>query len=167
MLRTFIFQTLTMRKLWTSILLITGSLSSPAIYAQSQEASQIKPTLNHIALYVTDLKTSTFFYQSVIGLDTIPEPFHDGKHTWFSIGPKSHLHLIQGAQTRLKHPKNSHLCFTVNSVTDFTAKLLESNIPFEDLAGEKNSITTRVDGVKQIYFKDPDGYWIEINDAKE
>jgi lactoylglutathione lyase len=29
------------------------------------------------------------------------------------------------------------------------------------------TITTRVDGVKQIYFKDPDGYWIEINDAKE
>ena len=23
-----------------------------------------------------------------------------------------------------------------------------------------------MDGVKQIYFKDPDGYWIEINDAR-
>jgi lactoylglutathione lyase len=33
--------------------------------------------------------------------------------------------------------------------------------------GEKMAITNRVDGVKQIYFKDPDGYWIEINDAKE
>ncbi len=30
-----------------------------------------------------------------------------------------------------------------------------------------NSITTRVDNVKQIWLQDPDGYWIEINDAKE
>jgi catechol-2,3-dioxygenase len=24
----------------------------------------------------------------------------------------------------------------------------------------------RPDGVKQIYFQDPEGYWIEINDDK-
>jgi lactoylglutathione lyase len=24
----------------------------------------------------------------------------------------------------------------------------------------------RPDGVRQIYFQDPDGYWIEVNDAK-
>jgi lactoylglutathione lyase len=28
-------------------------------------------------------------------------------------------------------------------------------------------VTNRVDGVKQFYFKDPDAYWLEINDAKE
>ena len=45
--------------------------------------------------------------------------------------------------------------------------LKKNNIPFESWAGEKNTYTNRVDGVKQIYFKDPDGYWIEINDARE
>lgn len=115
---------------------------------------------------MVDLKTSTAFYHHVIGLDTIPDPFRDGKHTWFSIGPKSHLHLIEGAKAITTHEKNSHLCFTVPSVADFI-KTLEKKVEYKTWAGEKNKVATRVDGVKQIYFKDPDGYWIEINGAKE
>ena len=137
------------------------------LISTAPKAQTAKARLNHIAHFVVNLKISTDFYMNTIGLDTIPEPFHDGKHTWFSIGPKSHLHLIQGAKEALVLPKNSHLCFSVESVTDFTKVLIRNNVEFENLAGEKGAITTRVDGVKQIYFKDPDGYWIEINDAKE
>lgn len=126
-----------------------------------------KPVLNHLALYVGRLQTSAAFYREVIGLDTIPEPFHDGKHAWFSIGPKSHLHLIEGLTAPLDHPKNHHLCFTVPSVETFAARLNKATVPYEDLAGKPQSITTRVDGVKQIYFRDPDGYWIEVNDARQ
>jgi lactoylglutathione lyase len=125
------------------------------------------PRVNHIAFYVVDLTVSTHFYRDIIGLDTIPEPFHDGRHTWFSIGPKAHLHIISGAKEKKLHEKNSHLCFSVASVTDFMERLKQNQIEFENWAGEKNVYTNRVDGVKQIYFKDPDGYWIEINDAKE
>ncbi|MDQ3681452.1 MAG: VOC family protein, partial [Bacteroidota bacterium] len=60
-------------------------------------AQKPKVVLNHIAVYVTDLSKSTIFYQTIIGLDTIPEPFHDGKHTWFKVAEHSQLHLIQGA----------------------------------------------------------------------
>lgn len=130
-------------------------------------AQQQKPQLNHVAVYVVNLQTSTAFYQDIIGLDTIPEPFHDGRHTWFSIGPKSHLHLIQGAREITTHDKNNHLCFTVPSITGFIKVLDSNNIGYENWAGDKQQITNRADGVKQIYFKDPDGYWIEINDAKE
>jgi lactoylglutathione lyase len=130
-------------------------------------SAQSKASLNHIAIYVVDLKQSTAFYKNIIGLDTIPEPFHDGKHTWFSIGPKSHLHVIQGATTTSTHDKNNHLCFTVLSVDNFVSTLDKNNVAYENWAGEKGTITKRVDGVKQIYFKDPDGYWIEINDARE
>jgi lactoylglutathione lyase len=129
--------------------------------------TQTKPQLNHIAMYVADLKTSTNFYLNVVGLDTIPEPFHDGKHTWFAIGPKSHLHLIQGATIPTVHDKNSHLCFSVPAVEDFMQRLSKNNIPFESWEGVKMKATLRIDGVRQIYFKDPDGYWIEMNDAKE
>jgi lactoylglutathione lyase len=125
-----------------------------------------KPVLNHIALYVHDLKKSTEFYRQVIGLDTIPEPFHDGRHTWFAIGGQSHLHLISGDEHPGNHDKNSHLCFSVPSVDAFVARLNKASVPYEDWPGKPQSVTTRVDGVKQIYFKDPDGWWIEINDAK-
>jgi lactoylglutathione lyase len=110
---------------------------------------------------------STSFYRDIIGLDTIPEPFHDGKHTWFSIGPKSHLHVISGAEKATSHDKNAHLCFSVASVDDFTKRLDKNKIEYENWAGDKHAVTNRVDGVKQIWFRDPDGYWIEINDARE
>jgi lactoylglutathione lyase len=54
----------------------------------------------------------------------------------------------------------------VTSVTDFIEILKKNGVAFESWAGEKNTVTNRVDGVKQLYFRDPDGYWIEINDDK-
>ena len=142
--------------------LLLGFVSFNCI-AQSNQ----KVLLNHIAVYVVDLKISTTFYKDIIGLDTIPEPFHDGRHTWFSVGVKSHLHVISGATTKTVHDKNTHLCFSVASVPEFVKVLEKNKVEYENWAGEKMAITNRVDGVKQIYFKDPDGYWVEINDAKE
>lgn len=130
----------------------------------SAGAQQSKTALNHIAVYVQHLERSTAFYKDVVGLDTIPEPFHDGRHTWFRVGEHSHLHLISGAAARTEHNKNSHLCFSVPSVDAFIEVLKKAAVPYEDWAGKKSSVTLRVDGIKQIYFQDPDGYWIEIND---
>ena len=122
-----------------------------------------KPIINHIALYVKDLDKSTRFYRDIVGLDTIPEPFHDGKHTWFSIGPKGHLHLIAGLSESKAQDKNNHLCFSVPSIERFIEKLNNGSVLWYDWAGKEKTPTTRVDGVKQIYFTDPDGYWIEVN----
>ncbi|MEP7143001.1 MAG: VOC family protein [Ferruginibacter sp.] len=140
-------------------------ISSNRLFAQAA-SGKIKPTLNHIAVFVVDLKKSTDFYHRIVQLDTIPEPFHDGRHTWFSIGPLSHLHIISGAKGVSQHDKDTHLCFTVASVPDFIKVLDEHKIEYENWPGQKMQVTKRVDGVYQIYFKDPDGYWIEINDAK-
>src|SRR5437868_13708281 len=93
-----------------SCLMLTMFILTVDILAAQSKA---KPILNHIAVYVVDLKTSTLFYQNIVGLDTIPEPFHDGRHTWFSVGPKSHLHIISGAAQKTEHDKNAHLCFSV------------------------------------------------------
>ena len=150
-----------MKKIVAILLLTISLLSVQKIFSQQ------KVILNHIAVYVVDLKISTAFYKDIVGLDTIPEPFHDGRHTWFSVGGKSHLHVISGATTKMAHDKNAHLCFSVASVPEFVKVLVKNKVEYENWAGEKMAITTRVDGVKQIYFKDPDGYWIEINDAKE
>ncbi|MEO6637301.1 MAG: VOC family protein [Ginsengibacter sp.] len=122
--------------------------------------------INHIALYVVNLQTSTQFYKEVIGLEMIPEPFHDGKHTWFSIGGKAALHIIAGAPGVEVHRKDSHLCFSVTSVSKFIEQLNQNSIAYESATGEKSAVTTRPDGVEQIYFTDPDGFWIEINNAK-
>lgn len=129
---------------------------------------QSKPrvTIDHVALYVVDLRQSAAFYRDIIGLDTIPEPFHDGKHAWFSIGGGAAMHIIEGAKVKKEYYKNQHTCFRVASVEAFTELLRKNNIPWEDVAGGKMKITTRIDGVKQIWLTDPDGYWLEVNDAK-
>ncbi|RPD51368.1 VOC family protein [Paracnuella aquatica] len=123
-------------------------------------------SLDHIALYTQNLKTSTHFYQHVLGLDTIPEPFHDGKHTWFTVGGGAALHLIVGLGAPVAQNKNTHLCFRKASLQPLIERLVAAGVPYEDWAGTPSSITTRVDGVHQIYFKDPDGHWIEVNDAR-
>jgi lactoylglutathione lyase len=138
------------------------------ITAALQTEAQTKTTvmLNHIAVYVKDLQVMTDFYRTIVGIDTMPEPFHDGKHTWFPIGGRSQLHFIKGAKETTPHDKNSHLCFTVSSVDDFVKRLIAAGIHYEDWPGKANAITTRVDGVKQVYFKDPENYWVEVNDDK-
>lgn len=144
-------------------ILVACAAALVMIAAPCMLSAQPKPVLNHIAVYVKDLKVSSAFYSDVIGLDTIPEPFHDGKHTWYSVSDVSHLHIIQGAKEIITHDKNTHLCFSVPSVEDMIARLNKNKIPYESWIGEKMSVTTRVDGIKQLYFVDPDGYWIEIN----
>lgn len=126
-----------------------------------------KARINHVAIYVMNVKKSGDFYMNIIGLDSIPEPFHDGKHIWLRIGPGASMHIIEGAGAKKEYYKNNHTCFTVPSVQAFTEILKKHAIPWEDVNGKKMSITNRVDGVKQIWLQDPDGYWLEINDAKD
>lgn len=149
------------------ILLLTLSPLLSLIGTGLRAADEVRPRINHIAFYVRDLKVTTDFYLNTIGLEQIPEPFKDGRHSWFLIGPKTHLHIISGATETLPKIKNAHLCFTVPSVDAFVARLVKAKITYENLLGQKGAITLRPDGVKQIYFQDPDGYWLEINDAKD
>ena len=88
---------------------------------------------------------------------------HD-KHTWFTIGAAGSLHLIQGAPANISRDKNDHLCFSVKSIDEFIANLDKHKIEYTNWPGTAKAPTVRVDGVKQIYFVDPDGHWIEIND---
>lgn len=141
-------------------LFLVFSLFLVGFVAQAQK----KPHVNHIAFSVAQLERSRVFYQDVIGLDTIPEPFHDGRHVWLSVSEHAHLHLIQNPPPIVAPSKNTHLCFSIPDVPAFAAMLQRKNIPYEDWPGKASSITTRTDGIHQLYLQDPDGYWIEMND---
>jgi lactoylglutathione lyase len=144
--------------------LLAFIFSCCSLIVMSQEKKG--PSFNHMALYVTNLQKSTWFYKEVLELDTMPEPFHDGRHTWFKISEHGQLHLISGSTAAKTHEKDTHLCFSVPQLSDVIARLEKNKIDYENWPGEKKKITRRTDGVMQIYLKDPDGYWLEINDDK-
>ena len=140
-------------------------LKSSILVAQSGQ-NKPKAVLNHVAIFVVDLQKSMAFYNGFFQLDTIPEPFHDGKHAWYSIAPGVALHVIQGAEKPKEYFLNNHMCFSVPSVEKFVEKLKTAHMGWVNAKAEPGVITTRVDGVKQIWVNDPDGYFIEVNDAK-
>lgn len=123
---------------------------------------QIK--VNHIAVHVSDLKKGMDFYQNVLLLKEIEEPFKDGIHAWYDIGGGSALHLIEVKDVPKEKSKVNHLCFSIPDMEVFVQNMRDKDYPFESWAGVKGEVTHRVDGVKQIYIQDPDGYWLEIND---
>ncbi len=126
-----------------------------------------KPHINHTAIYVVQLQPALNFYAKIIGLDTIANPFNDGKHAWLKTGEHTAMHIIEGAPERKEYYKNQHTCFSVPDMQTFLAKLQLASIPYEDVAGNLNKVTTRIDGVLQIWLQDPDGYWVEINNARD
>jgi lactoylglutathione lyase len=156
-----------MKRLFFSIILF--------ITATNLSMAQVnnKPIINHIAITVANLQETVRFYTDIIGIDTIANPFNDGKHVWLGIGPKAALHIIDksllpaGAPAQMTYSKGNHLCFSVESVDAIMALLKKHSISFEDYAGKKGGFNLRPDGVKQIWFQDPEGNWIEINDAKQ
>lgn len=128
--------------------------------------AQDSPTVDHIALYVIDLQKSTAFYKDVMQFKLGTEPFKDGKHSWFDVGSHSKLHLIQGAAEVKEHDINSHFAYHVKVLKQFTDHLDKMNIRYGNWKGHSKEPTLRPDGVKQVYFQDPDNYWIEVNDDK-
>ncbi|WP_210116269.1 VOC family protein [Hymenobacter fodinae] len=132
----------------------------------STSRAQGPVAINHIALYVFDLKKSTDFYKNVLKLQEIPEPFHDGKHVWFRIGPHSQLHVIQGAASVTEQDKNSHLAFSVKNLPAFLKHLDSQGVRYSSWQGQDKQTTPRPDGVQQVYLQDPDNYWLEVNNDK-
>lgn len=149
-----------------ALFVLVAALACPPQKTMAQTEKKPVAALNHVAIYVADLKKATDFYKSLFNLEIIANPFNDNKHTWFNLGNGAAFHVIEGAKVKGVFAKNEHLCFSVPSVEVFVKELKAQNIQFENVAGIVGQITARVDGVKQIYFQDPDGHWLEVNDAK-
>src|ERR1700740_1663469 len=124
------------------------------------------PQFDHTALHVRDLQKSSEFYAKVMRLEKMPEPFKDGRHIWFRIGPHDQLHVIAGATDATEHPIDVHLAFRVSSLPEFMTHLDKRQVKYRSFKGDDKTVTVRPDGVKQVYLQDPDGYWIEVNDVK-
>jgi len=121
---------------------------------------------DHYSVIVKDSDKSAKFYSTILKLKETPHPTLAKGFRWFLLNDSSQIHLIQKENLEYKKHKSVHLCLATQKLNAFAKHLKENNITYYDWPGTKNAITLRADGIQQIYFQDPDGYWIEINDAK-
>lgn len=140
--------------------LIIAALAS----ATSQQQTAISPpaaVIDHIALHVADPSISADFYQRILALRPFPQKVSPAMR-W--LGADSfQLHLIGGRTKPVDGKTNTHFAFRVSNLADELRVLDENHVSWKDSDGAPRKVTTRVDGVLQVYFQDPDGYWIEVN----
>ncbi len=122
-------------------------------------------SFNHIAISVKDVDKSVAFYQKVLQLEEIANTASNSKTRWFSLGEGKQLHIIPRPNEEVKTNKAVHFALALTALDSFVKHLNTLGIANSDWLGTVNKDYVRKDGIQQIYFQDPDGYWIEINNA--
>lgn len=111
-----------------------------------------------------DLDKSASFYKTLFGLSEVPAPFPGAR--WLALGGGLMLHIVGNRTARSEHNRWDHIAIACGDMDAMIAKLADRHIPWINMEGA-HTPQVRPDGVKQIFIQDPDGYWIEINDAKK
>jgi lactoylglutathione lyase len=133
------------------------------VFMKAQDNASISFTFNHLALSVKDVDRSAVFYTHVLGLQEITNKTKMEGIRWFSLGEGKELHLIALLKENVTINKAVHFALTTSNFDAFIKTLDSMNIVYSDWPGTSGKINMRADGIRQIYFQDPDGYWIEVN----
>ena len=144
-------------------LLLLLLLTSGAVRAQNAPAPAF--TFNHLALPVKDVDRSTAFYTKTLQLQEITNRTKLAGVRWLSLGEGKELHLVALMKTPVTVNKGIHLALATARFDAFLQGLDAWQVPYSDWPGTAHTVNRRADGVRQVYFQDPDGYWIEIDDV--
>jgi len=141
-----------------SLILVAQLFYSFDSSAQESASKLGNVTWNHLALQVKDVEASKAFYKDVIGLKPVEVPDNlKAIRGWFDIGNGQMIHLLAGRTTPVVNDKNgSHFSIFIDSIEQAEKFLVSKKLEFHK--------QVRFDGVTQIYFADPDGYLIELNE---
>ncbi|WP_411896111.1 VOC family protein [Winogradskyella sp. A2] len=121
-------------------------------------------SFNHIALSVRDADESVEFYQNVLQLTEIENTASNSKTRWLAFNDDVQLHLIPRPNAEIKTNKAVHFALAIIDLNSIIKNLEALNIKYSDWRDTPDKSYIRKDGIKQIYFQDPNGYWIEINE---
>lgn len=142
-------------------LLLGAILCSGFLFAQ--ESTSFNFRYNHLALSVKDVDRSAEFYMKVLKLPEILNRSKIEGVRWFVFADGLELHLISAIKEEVITNKALHLALTTSNLNDFVKMLTAMQIAYSDWPGNPQKINIRADGIKQVFFQDPDGYWIEVN----
>lgn len=133
------------------------------VSANAQSLFNLNLSFNHMALSVKDVNRSADFYKNVLGLQEITNRTKMDGIRWFSLGDGKELHLISIIKDTVVINKAVHLALTTNNFDELLKALNANKTVYSDWPGTLNKVNIRDDGIKQVYFQDPNGYWIEVN----
>lgn len=143
--------------------LTLAALLVSATPAAAQSGAAVAGTrADHLAIHVTNLDASLDFYERMFGLERLPAGPNLNVR-WMRAG-SFELHLIGGRTAPYGLPREVHFALRVDNLDGLTGKLDREKVVWGDFAGSERKASTRFDGVRQIYLRDPDGYTIEVNE---
>ncbi len=146
------------------VIFFASILFTVSMYAQ--DSATIKFSFNHLALSVKDVNRSAAFYATVLKLPEIVNRTKIEGIRWFALADGKELHLISIIKEPVTINKAIHMGISTNTFDEFVKQLTALKIPYSDWPGKPNTVNIRTDGVKQIFFQDPDGYWVEVNNVE-
>ncbi len=123
--------------------------------------------LQHVGLVVADVERSRRFYREALGVEEVPRPSNFRfEGAWFRFGG-TEIHLLAEADTTggagqgdaglgIARGLTRHLAFEVDDLSGACERLAASGVALD------GGPMPRGDGVVQVFFRDPDGYVLEL-----
>jgi catechol 2,3-dioxygenase-like lactoylglutathione lyase family enzyme len=114
--------------------------------------------LHHIARVTRRPAESIAFYKEVLGFQEIQRPAFNFRGAWlFNYGVQ--IHIIENVPSapdpeRDIDSRGDHLAFHVTDIEASKAQLRAAGIDFKE--------QVNAGGIHQIFFRDPDGHFIEL-----
>lgn len=156
-----------MTRIFFSLILLVGlSSCTPKAAIFGTETGRFGASFDHYAINVDDVDESVAFYQRVLALEEIYDGTEKENIRWLSLGNGMSLHVIESDRSQVRLQKGVHLSIAVKEFDEFVEHLRAINLQFFSWQGVPMQSNDRPDGVRQVYFKDLDGYWVEVNDAR-
>ncbi len=121
----------------------------PLVSAEGAADTLTVKTVNHVTLSVSDIEKSREFYQNLFGAPIVSKQANGIN---IAMGPSSFLGLYKTGSAPAIH----HVCLGVEGTVESAAAFLEKK-------SVKPQIRDR-DGVKELYFRDPDNIMIQLQE---
>jgi catechol 2,3-dioxygenase-like lactoylglutathione lyase family enzyme len=128
----------------------------------AQDSDSLSYSFDHVALSVTDVEASAQFYEELFGLRQIMDRTPMDGVRWLTMPGGGELHLLAIVPGEVLTTQAVHLAVRTTDFDRLLATITEMGVEYTTWLGISPGITERDDGTRQIYVKDPDGYWVEI-----
>lgn len=132
---------------------------------KSESLNGLLAKVGHVCRTVKCVEKSKHFYVNILGAEELNRPKYPTVGCWVWLG-NIQLHLIESKIAgRPNHPdagtRVNHMSFDVFDMEACEKRLKESNVKYQKVCVNSEE---EEKPIQQIFFQDPDGYFIELCD---